>query len=195
MKVPAGFITLASVSLISCAPATPIQHAVMPQTEIDSLVGFAVDSVAGPLVDAPVLLYVRTAEIPAALFGPDRVRSLMRAAPEIDSAFAAHIFAAQPTQEWQGTLSLRRRVRWIGDSLFAYWRQSPRGYQEFRRLQSGHAAILAVARPVIDTTSGVSLVYVESLCGPFCDSGRAYLFVRDSQHRWAFRRVVLYWES
>jgi hypothetical protein len=185
---------LALIVSCGCARVIPIQRATIPLSLTDTLMGLALDSVAASEASRPLLLYTNAADVPAPIFGPERVRFLMRAAPEVDSVLAIRVFTRQPTVRWRGTLSLPRPVRWVNDSLLAYWR-SPQGYQEFRRRESGHAVVIAVARPVVDTAGAVAVVYVESLCGPFCDTGRAYIFVRDTHHRWVLKRVALSWQS
>src|SRR5690348_4573467 len=99
---------LALIAFSGCVRAAPIQRATTPRSLTDTLVGLALDSVASPHVSRPLLLFATAAEIPAMIFGPGRVYSLMRAAPEIDSVLASRVFAAQPPQRWQGALSLSR---------------------------------------------------------------------------------------
>ena len=197
MKAPARPFAASLVVFVTigCAKLPGVQRPATPRSEVDTLVALALDTVAGS--QSPLLLYAQEAQVPSAIFGPERLRSLMRAAPEVDSLLATQVFAPrpQPPQPWQGVLSLPRPVRWVNDSLLKYWRQSTRGDQEFRRMQAGHAVVYAVARPVIDPSGKVAVVYVENLCSPVCDSGRAFVFVRDQQAHWVPRRVVLSWES
>ena len=195
MRAYARLSSLALVVLSGCIRATPTQRPTVPVSLTDTLIGLALDNVADPKAARPLLVYSNAAKIPVVIFGPERLHSLMRAAPEVDSALATRVLGWQAPQHWQGVLSLPWPVRWVNDSLFHYWMRSAQGYREFRRLEAGHATIVSVAQPVIDTTRWVAVVYVESLCGPFCDSGRAFVFVRDSEHRWVLRRVALRWQS
>ena len=159
---------------------------------MDTLIGLALDNAAHS--KGPILVYVRTPEIPTRIFGRNPVQSPLLEAPELDSAQATRVLQAAPRQRWNGTLSLSREVRWVDDSLFAYWLHSPKGYQEFRRRNPARAVIYAVGSPVVNPAQRVAVVYVESLCGPFCDSGHFYVFTRDGD-RWVLRGVALNWVS